>query len=82
LADHIHLGDRAVVGAQAGVMRNLEADEVVVGSPAVPRKLAMQLFASEVKLPEMRRDVRKLQKELDRLQAALAGQHERTADAA
>ncbi len=74
LADHVHLNDRAVVGAQSGVMRDVPADEIVIGSPAMPRKLALQRFASEAKLPEIRRELRTLQKEIETLRDAIHSQ--------
>lgn len=36
VADHLEIADGAQVGAQSGLMRNVEAGEVVLGSPARP----------------------------------------------
>lgn len=65
LADHISLGDHAVVGAQAGVMENLAGDQVYFGSPATSQRDQMQVIAVQRRLPEIRREVKALRRELD-----------------
>ena len=67
LKDHITLGDRAIVGAQAGVMENCKGDEVYLGSPATPQREQMQIMAVERRLPEMRRELKQLRRDVDRL---------------
>ena len=69
LADHVHLGDRSMVGAQSGIMQDIPADQTVIGSPAMPAKRKMQEFAVSARLPEMRRELRDLQKLVQRLEA-------------
>ena len=64
LKDHIHVGDRAIVGAQAGVMDHCLADQVYLGSPAMVQRDQMQIFAVERKLPEMRRELKALRKQV------------------
>lgn len=68
LADHITLGDHAVVGAQAGVMENLAGDQVYLGSPATSQRDQMQIMAVQRRLPEMRREVKNLRRQLDAVQ--------------
>jgi UDP-3-O-[3-hydroxymyristoyl] glucosamine N-acyltransferase len=36
LTGHLTIGNGARIGAQAGVLRDVEAGEVVLGSPAMP----------------------------------------------
>ncbi|MBL6725281.1 MAG: UDP-3-O-(3-hydroxymyristoyl)glucosamine N-acyltransferase [Rubripirellula sp.] len=67
LKDHITLGDHTIVGAQAGVMDDCEGNEVYLGSPATPQREQMQIMAIERRLPEMRREIKLLRKELDLL---------------
>ncbi len=71
LKDHIHLGDQTIVGAQAGVMENCQGHQVLLGSPATAQREQMQIMATERRLPEMRREVKSLRKELDELRALL-----------
>jgi UDP-3-O-[3-hydroxymyristoyl] glucosamine N-acyltransferase len=72
LADHVHIGDRSRVGAQSGLMQDVPADQTVIGSPAMPSKRKMQEYAISARLPEMRRELRDLQKQVEQLQAVLA----------
>ncbi|MDG2222443.1 MAG: UDP-3-O-(3-hydroxymyristoyl)glucosamine N-acyltransferase [Rubripirellula sp.] len=65
LKDHIHLGNQTIVGAQAGVMDDCEGNQVLLGSPATNQREQMQIMAVERRLPEMRRDLKKLQREVD-----------------
>lgn len=71
LKDHIHLADGTIVAAQAGVMDDLAAG-VYLGSPARPQREQMQIFAVQRKLPELRRDVKTLQKQVVALAEQLA----------
>lgn len=65
--DHITLGDRAMVGAQSGVAADVPSDEVVIGAPAAPRKEAIQSMMAVQRLPEMRKQLKQLQRELAQL---------------
>ncbi|MDF1841983.1 MAG: UDP-3-O-(3-hydroxymyristoyl)glucosamine N-acyltransferase [Rubripirellula sp.] len=65
LKDHVHLGNQTIVGAQAGVMEDCEGNQVLLGSPATNQREQMQIMAVERRLPEMRRELRKLQREVE-----------------
>ncbi len=67
LADHLTLGDGAVVGAQSGVMIDIPAGERHFGSPSLPEKETKRIIISTRKLPEMRKELTQLRKEVDRL---------------
>ncbi|TWU34471.1 UDP-3-O-(3-hydroxymyristoyl)glucosamine N-acyltransferase [Novipirellula artificiosorum] len=67
LKDHIHLGDRTIVGAQAGVMEDCVGDQVYLGSPATPQREQMQIMAVERRLPEMRRELKTLRRDMERI---------------
>ena len=69
LGGHITIGDNANIGAQSGIISNIEPDAKILGSPAVPVK---DFFRSSIifpKLPEMYRQLAQLQKEIDALKA-------------
>jgi len=68
-ADHVEVGDRAMVAAQAGVFRNVPPGEIVSGSPAVAHHLSVPIHAVALRLPEMRRQLRRLEQRLDALEA-------------
>jgi UDP-3-O-[3-hydroxymyristoyl] glucosamine N-acyltransferase len=64
VADHLHIGKGAKIAAQAGVMRDVPAGQVCAGSPAMPeRDVARQVLLIE-KLPEMRKDLKKIKQKL------------------
>ncbi len=67
LKDHITLGDHTIVGAQAGVMDDCRGHQVYLGSPATPQREQMQIMAVERKLPEMRRELKSLRRDVDRM---------------
>lgn len=66
--DHVHIGDKAQLGAKAGVMNDIPPGVQYLGAPAQPER---EFFASLIgvsKLPEMRKQIKQLQKELETLQ--------------
>jgi UDP-3-O-[3-hydroxymyristoyl] glucosamine N-acyltransferase len=65
--DHVHIGDRAVLGSKAGVTNDVRPGEEVLGAPAAPIRQAKLQMAAVAKLPEMRRQFRILQRQLDEL---------------
>lgn len=71
LKDHVHLGDGAVVGAQAGVMEDLSGGEVYLGSPATSQRDQMQIMAVQRRLPEMRKSLQRLTRQVEALTARL-----------
>ena len=54
-ANHVHVGTRSRIGAQAGVMSNLDAGAVVVGSPAQPAHDFFRGIATLKKLARAKR---------------------------
>jgi UDP-3-O-[3-hydroxymyristoyl] glucosamine N-acyltransferase len=67
LADHITIGDRAMAGAQSGIMRDIEAGQIVVGSPALPHREFFKVQAIILKLPELRKHILDLEKQMQEL---------------
>lgn len=66
LKDHLDIADECIIAAQSGVMDNL-GKGVFMGSPAMPIREQMQVYAGERKLPEMRRELRAMRKEMTAL---------------
>lgn len=71
-ADHLQIGSHAQVGAKSGLMHDVPAGQRVFGIPARPAREEMQLQANRAKLPELRRTLRELQKQVETLQSQLA----------
>lgn len=61
---HLSIGDDVRISAQAGVNSSIKAGETVLGAPAAPVAEARRRFAAVQKLPEMKRRMREMQKEL------------------
>jgi UDP-3-O-[3-hydroxymyristoyl] glucosamine N-acyltransferase len=64
IVDHVHIGDRAVVGAQAGVTKDVPPGIRVLGSPATPEHEQKRIMMNLMKLPEIRKDVKKIKQHL------------------
>jgi len=67
LGGHITVGDNVTLGAQSGVVQNLKSDQILLGSPAIDIKVAMRAYLMLRNLPEMRKDLLQLRKEMDAL---------------
>jgi UDP-3-O-[3-hydroxymyristoyl] glucosamine N-acyltransferase len=68
LRDHIHIGDRAQIGAKGGVMNDVPPGATFVGIPATPEKEYFQSLFGFARLPEMRKEFKKLQQAVAELQ--------------
>jgi UDP-3-O-[3-hydroxymyristoyl] glucosamine N-acyltransferase len=60
--DHVHIGDRAVLGAMAGVTNDVPEGFRMIGIPATPERDQKIKQAAFSKLPEMRRQMKQLQR--------------------
>lgn len=69
VSDHVHIGTGVTLGAKAGVMSDLLDQKVYLGAPALPSREHMQVFALSTRLPEMRKQIKGLTKEVKELQA-------------
>lgn len=65
--DHVRIGNRAILGAKAGVMRDVPDDTTVLGIPATPERDQMVKQAAFAKLPEMRKQLRDLVRQVEQL---------------
>jgi len=74
--DHVHIGDRAVLGAMAGVTNDVPEGSRMIGIPATPERDQKLKQAAFSKLPEMRRQLKQLQRAVETLvrQSPVAGQ--------
>lgn len=64
IADHCRIGDRTLLGAKAGVHKDVPADQKMLGAPATPASEQMRIMSSLEKLPEIRKDLREIKKQL------------------
>ena len=64
VAGHLKVGDNTTVGARGAVMSDYAGGGVITGTPAIPHKEWLKASKVFEKLPEMRREVNRLKKEL------------------
>ena len=60
LVDHLEIGDGVMIGAQAGVTRNLSDGQKVSGTPAMPHDVSLRAHVLVARLPELRQQLREL----------------------
>ncbi|MBN2023618.1 MAG: UDP-3-O-(3-hydroxymyristoyl)glucosamine N-acyltransferase [Pirellulales bacterium] len=65
--DHVHIGTGAVLGAMAGITNDVAEGQRMIGIPATPEREQKVKQAAFAKLPEMRRELRQLQRLVERL---------------
>ncbi len=67
MADHLDIGDHVAIGAKSGLMHDVQKGQRMFGIPARSAREEMQLVASRAKLPEMRKTIRQLEKQVQLL---------------
>jgi UDP-3-O-[3-hydroxymyristoyl] glucosamine N-acyltransferase len=70
IKDNTRIGDGVVVGAQAGVHRNVPDGQQILGSPAIPVREQRRIFQMIARLPEIYRQLRDLQAQVETLTGA------------
>ncbi len=69
--DHVDIGDGVRLGAQAGVASSIPAGECYFGAPARPEREERQILVSMAKIPEMRRQLKRLEQLVERIVARM-----------
>jgi UDP-3-O-[3-hydroxymyristoyl] glucosamine N-acyltransferase len=72
VANHAHLGAGCTLGAKAGVSGNIPEGETYHGLPARPEKEAIKAHLAMGRLPEMRIQLRELERQVKDLTAQVA----------
>ena len=65
--DHVKIGSRTMVGGQSGVSADTGEDQVLFGSPAIPFNEQAIALASLKRLPEIRKSVKHLARQVEQL---------------
>ncbi len=68
LSDHITIGDQVMIAAKAGVNRSVESNQIVGGTPALPRDRALKVQGVFHHLPELHNMVRSLEQRVEGLE--------------
>jgi len=69
VAGHIKIGDNVTIGAKSGVVGNVDSDQTLSGLPLMPHKQWLKSTMTLPKLPEMRKELVKLSKRIQELEA-------------
>ncbi|HEX9020809.1 MAG TPA: UDP-3-O-(3-hydroxymyristoyl)glucosamine N-acyltransferase [Nitrospirota bacterium] len=72
VADHISVGDKVMAGGGAGITRDVNAGDVVAGHPALPIREWLKVQAVVPKLPELKRSLASLEKQVGELRERIA----------
>lgn len=65
---HITVGDNVTVGAKSGVINNVDSGQTLLGQPALPIQETKRQVLMIAKLPEIREQLKQIQKRLDQLE--------------
>lgn len=71
IADHVHLGDGCRLGAKTGVHKSLEGGQTYIGAPAAPEAEARRILMAQQRLPELRKQVKDLERQMADLHARI-----------
>jgi UDP-3-O-[3-hydroxymyristoyl] glucosamine N-acyltransferase len=72
VADHVTIGDQVMGGGGTGITRDVEPGQVVAGHPAIPIRDWLKVQAVLPKLPELKRSLASLEKQVQILQERIA----------
>jgi UDP-3-O-[3-hydroxymyristoyl] glucosamine N-acyltransferase len=64
ITDHVHIGAGAVIGARAGVTKDVPAGQRMLGAPATPERDQKRIMMSLQRLPEMNKELRRIRQQL------------------
>jgi UDP-3-O-[3-hydroxymyristoyl] glucosamine N-acyltransferase len=70
--DHVHIGTGAILGAMAGIISDIPSKGQFVGIPATPVREQAVKQAALAKLPEMRKQLKKLERTVEELSRQVA----------
>jgi UDP-3-O-[3-hydroxymyristoyl] glucosamine N-acyltransferase len=73
VADHITIGDRVMAAGGSAIVKDVPAGQVVGGYYTMPMKDWLKVQAVLPKLPELKRQVHALEKELQELKGKISG---------
>ena len=71
IADHVHLGTGCTLGPKSGATKDIPAGETYIGAPAQPVVETMKAVMSQKKVPEMRKQLRSLERQVAKLTSLL-----------
>lgn len=74
LVDHVTIGDQVKIAAGSGVTNDVKSGQIVGGRPAVEHGIWRRSQVIQYQLPELRKELRSLQKQVKHLESLLTAQ--------
>jgi UDP-3-O-[3-hydroxymyristoyl] glucosamine N-acyltransferase len=71
VGDHLKIGDMTMIAARSGVSHSVESGQIVSGSPAFPHMISLRAHNVIPRLPELRQQVRDLERRIRLLESQL-----------
>ncbi len=68
VAGHLKIGDNVTIGARGGVPGDVKSNQILSGAPVMPHKEWLKASMSFAKLPEMRKELGRLKRQLEALE--------------
>ncbi len=72
VAGHIKVGDNVTLAGRGGISNNAEGYQMLAGLPAMPHRDWLKATMTMTHLPEMRRELKRLKKEIEELKSKLS----------
>jgi UDP-3-O-[3-hydroxymyristoyl] glucosamine N-acyltransferase len=72
VAGHIRIGDNVTLAGRGGISNNVEGSQTLAGLPAMPHRDWLKATMTVPHLPEMRRELKQLKKQVEELQHKLS----------
>jgi len=70
-AGHVKVGDNVTIGGRGGITGDVEGNQVLSGLPLQPHKDWLKMSSTLPKLPQMRKEIQQLKKQIEVLEAKL-----------
>ncbi|MBI3358526.1 MAG: UDP-3-O-(3-hydroxymyristoyl)glucosamine N-acyltransferase [Nitrospirae bacterium] len=67
ISDHVQIGNNVVVGARSVVTKQIKDNEKVIGFPTLPYQKGLAVLSSLEHLPEIRKEIKKLKREVKKI---------------
>jgi UDP-3-O-[3-hydroxymyristoyl] glucosamine N-acyltransferase len=72
VAGHIVIGDNVTLAARGGISNNVDGNQMLAGAPAIPHREWLKAAMTMAHLPEMRRDLQRLRRQVEELKNKLS----------
>ncbi|MDT8444277.1 MAG: UDP-3-O-(3-hydroxymyristoyl)glucosamine N-acyltransferase [Desulfuromonadales bacterium] len=72
VAGHLEVGDNVTLAGRGGISNSVDGDQSLAGLPAMPHREWLKATMTMTHLPEMRRELKRLKKQMDALQRKLS----------